>query len=302
MVELAFASQIMLWCGIVSFGGCMGVLAWTLWRQQHRTTRSLVEILSRNHSLKMSADFAQYLLEKESQTGTKYWTMTSIDTNELKRSSGAELDVNQEKKLSRCARDVVRVTLLGESLRERTRIPFDDTNPDHLAVLKSLWEAHREEPFEIPSPLWSEFGFQGKNPATDFRAGGLLSAQNIATFGTHYPNAYKRSLQLANADKTYAPHAVVGIHVTMFILDLFKEGFLHRHFLFTEITEEEYNRIYCYLFYKLILYWVASNPANIFEYNAVEKKFFDEVREGIHRRHGLVYLPSEIDRAFPNEP
>ena len=64
--------------------------------------------------------------------------MTSIDTNELKRSSGAELDVNQEKKLSRCARDVVRVTLLGESLRERTRIPFDDTNPDHLAVLKSV--------------------------------------------------------------------------------------------------------------------------------------------------------------------
>ena len=41
------------------------------------------------------------------------------------------------------------------------------------------------------------------------------------------------------------PHAIVGIHVTMFIMQLFKEGLLHHHFLYTSCSEMEYENLYC---------------------------------------------------------
>ena len=54
--------------------------------------------------------------------------------------------------------------------------PFNATLPAHEALLQRLWSAVAPDAEYAPvSPAWQELGFQGDDPRTDFRGGGLLS-------------------------------------------------------------------------------------------------------------------------------
>lgn len=69
------------------------------------------------------------------------------------------------------------------------------------------------------SEAWKQFGFQGIDPATDFRGGGLLSLSQLVYLGTTYPLAYAMMFV-----KEEYPFAVAGINITAFLntlLDLF---------------------------------------------------------------------------------
>ena len=61
---------------------------------------------------------------------------------------------------------------------------------------------YKNDEFQINSKNWTNLGFQGTNPCSDFRAGGLLSAENLSRFAQRYPKAYTKSLEIANADAT----------------------------------------------------------------------------------------------------
>ena len=56
--------------------------------------------------------------------------------------------------------------------------------------------------FQLNSKRWTELGFQGNNPCSDYRAGGLLSAEQLYRFAKRFPIAYAKSLEISNADKT----------------------------------------------------------------------------------------------------
>lgn len=54
------------------------------------------------------------------------------------------------------------------------RVAFDKESESHLSKLRTLWDAFAPgEPFLAVSDRWKEFGFQGKDPSTDFR--GIVS-------------------------------------------------------------------------------------------------------------------------------
>jgi len=62
---------------------------------------------------------------------------------------------------------------------------FDPQNSAHEQLLKSIWSAMRpEEPYVRTGAGWKEIGFQGEDPASDVRAGGLLAVQCLAHFAT----------------------------------------------------------------------------------------------------------------------
>ena len=47
-----------------------------------------------------------------------------------------------------------------------------------------IWRALRKDPYVRTGSGWKEIGFQGDDPATDVRAGGLLAMQCLAHFAT----------------------------------------------------------------------------------------------------------------------
>jgi len=74
------------------------------------------------------------------------------------------------------------------TLRRRLQIPFDGSRIEHQDALRQLWRLAyptREIP-PLKSELWKEMGWQGTDPSTDFRGGGLISLENLIFFAKNY--------------------------------------------------------------------------------------------------------------------
>lgn len=67
-------------------------------------------------------------------------------------------------------------------------IAFDHNNEVHLVLLKNLWKllCPDTELEGMISKQWTDIGFQGQDPSTDFRGMGLLSLENLVFFATVY--------------------------------------------------------------------------------------------------------------------
>ena len=71
-----------------------------------------------------------------------------------------------------------------------------DTDVRALQTLQNIWSALlAPEPFARSSPLWKTAGFQGVDPVTDVRGGGLLAMQCLDAFATLHTMGLKAILQ-----------------------------------------------------------------------------------------------------------
>ena len=50
---------------------------------------------------------------------------------------------------------------------------------------------YEEAPADLKSAKWTQIGFQGQNPRTDFRGGGYLSLQCLVYFAKTQPEHFK---------------------------------------------------------------------------------------------------------------
>jgi len=100
---------------------------------------------------------------------------------------------------------------------------FDRANPDHAAQIQELWLVNHQSlnispitpfPEDGKSELWKTFGFQGVDPATDFRGAGAFSIRNLLYLNEAYPQLYKTMLQCDY------PFAAASINCTMILLTL----------------------------------------------------------------------------------
>lgn len=67
---------------------------------------------------------------------------------------------------------------------------YDSANNSHEEVLRSLWAALKDEPLTSrKSRQWTEIGFQGDDPATDFRGMGLLGLNQLLFFAERFPES-----------------------------------------------------------------------------------------------------------------
>jgi hypothetical protein len=66
------------------------------------------------------------------------------------------------------------------------------------------------------SKQWKSIGFQGNNPATDFRGMGLLGLLNLIYFAENYT---EKARSLVRSHKEY-PWAATGINITHTLLDM----------------------------------------------------------------------------------
>ena len=113
-------------------------------------------------------------------------------------------------------------------------VPFDKGNLSHFRLVQRLWVAcHGQsfsdgeksslqlqaEAFDLPeggcTPRWKSFGFQGDDPSTDFRGGGLCSLSHLVYLAEHYPQNFAFYI----TGNEY-PFAVAGINMTMHLLHL----------------------------------------------------------------------------------
>ena len=103
--------------------------------------------------------------------------------------------------------------------------PYSSTNEEHEELLRRLWACgfpgveFKHDTCRVTTD-WIRIGFQGADPATDFRGMGVLGLHNLLYFGEHFPDVFTR---LVNAQrKRDYPLACAGINVTFMLLEMLK--------------------------------------------------------------------------------
>lgn len=113
---------------------------------------------------------------------------------------------------------------------------FDADAAEHQMLLLRLWSSLMSgtgstlgNKGEVPlvGEHWKVLGFQGTNPATDFRGMGLLGLLNLIYFAgfiqdvlTHIKEKYSERANKILRNKREYPFAVTGINITSTLLNL----------------------------------------------------------------------------------
>jgi hypothetical protein len=136
-----------------------------------------------------------------------------------------------------------RMTNIGiENIVNLAKKEFSSENE---RVLIELWDSlqpnkQREGHTLRHSSSWSDIGFQGLDPVTDFRGGGVLSLENLAYFARESPENARRILNDHCQDIIQGgfPFAVAGINITAFLLNLVQKRKLDDLFVFFVTVED----------------------------------------------------------------
>jgi len=166
------------------------------------------------------------------------------------------------------------------TLRRRLQIPFDGSRIEHQDALRQLWHlAYPTREIPLKSELWKEMGWQGTDPSTDFRGGGLISLENLIFFARNYPKSFQMLLnkvQGQRSDWEY-PFAVAGINISFMLIQMLdlqssvpssKSGIRFLELLGRD--ENAFDHLYCVAFRLLDAQWLVKR-ASYMEFNEVMK-------------------------------
>jgi hypothetical protein len=136
---------------------------------------------------------------------------------------------------------------LLHTLNARASVKYDSENTAHERKLRQLWDLMMpNEPLKSRiSTQWTKIGFQGKDPATDFRGMGMLGLDNLFYLAKHYPATTERILDSSGHLSSGFSMAVVGINLTYLSLNLFRNRELYYHFYVQGVNVEAFHEFYC---------------------------------------------------------
>ena len=180
---------------------------------------------------------------------------------------------------------------------------FDWSHDLHRELLFGVWKTLVPgTPLQITpgksvvSEEWKEVGFQGKDPATDFRGVGLLGLVQLHYFISTRPTLARRILKSSQApsdgsnDVLFYPFACAGINISAFLLSLLRQRKLcratypirkgsdgcrnppsSRYLSLVDDTHalEVLNELYCGYFESLGQLWIDMKPSTAMDFPKV---------------------------------
>ncbi|KAI9106263.1 ELMO/CED-12 family-domain-containing protein [Phlyctochytrium arcticum] len=160
-------------------------------------------------------------------------------------------------------------------LNVRAANKFDPTNRSHERKLRELWDMMmpNEKLTSRYTDQWVKIGFQGKDPATDFRGMGMLGLDNLHYYAKYHTKSVQRVLDISNHPTAWFSFAIVGINLTDFALQLVRTRQL-QHFLYSfGTTMTMFNEFYCYMFDEFGKFWAQQPMITIMDFSRVFEQF-----------------------------
>ena len=165
------------------------------------------------------------------------------------------------------------------------------------ALLRQLWShAFPGEPSQLSSDRWKDMGWQGNNPATDFRGGGLMSLQNLLFLASHKPALFEALMHKSKGDRAQDtpledggrggeyPFAAAGVNCSHMLIEMLNlrdiskapsssagKGFLE----LLNHDSNAFDEVYCLAFEKLDNLWLQSGVEaggkwGYFDFNSIK--------------------------------
>ncbi|KAF9954424.1 hypothetical protein BGZ72_004607 [Mortierella alpina] len=200
---------------------------------------------------------------------------------------GGDPNTPAAKKLQYALDRVASTHQLAREINQRIHTKYDSTNPTHERKLLLLWDllCPQEKLSARYTKQWTEIGFQGKDPATDFRGMGMLGLDDLVYYAKYYPISSKHALECSHDDVSWYSFAIVGINITAFAVQTLRTRQL-QYYLFLNGTDRSvYHELYCYLFHRFNGYWSALDPKpSIMDFERVFADFKIMMEKQLARR------------------
>ena len=172
--------------------------------------------------------------------------------------------------------------IMGEEAVWLTKQPFDKDKSEDVKLLLNLWNKLMDDnETDIRKPDWPAIGFQGKDPATDFRGMGMLSLHQLVYLANEHTKRCKRMLSTSNHPVKGYSFAITGIHLTHLTLSLLLDGSLRTHFYNQNKEQfciEDLHQVYAQIFAAFDTFWVREDPQDVMQFRFVRDKFVAELR------------------------
>lgn len=170
------------------------------------------------------------------------------------------------------------LSLLVVQLERDRKTRYDSNNEDHETILLQLWELLRPgvRLTQRKTKEWGEIGFQGDDPATDFRGMGFLGLQCMVQFARTFPLDAKKILSDSTRSNWF-PWAITSITISSDILNLTKKRFLAGYYYEHGCTMESFFRLHGRFFIRFNEAWNNANPENVMAFSAIHDAFLKEM-------------------------
>ena len=180
-----------------------------------------------------------------------------------------------------------------QTLNKLKNTKYDNKNAKHEETVYKLWHNLMGDT-ALPARIcteWSEVGFQGTNPETDFRGMGYLglfvltsfSENNFSHTGDRARAILNRSRGPADNPLKFYPFACAGIQITNFALELLRTRKLDRWFYELDTSADSVSldrnvleifvRLYAEMFEVLDTCWAQGNPVNVMDFGRIFDDF-----------------------------
>eukprot|EP00455_Lapot_gusevi_P022600 TRINITY_DN23548_c0_g1_i1.p1 TRINITY_DN23548_c0_g1~~TRINITY_DN23548_c0_g1_i1.p1 ORF type:complete len:322 (-),score=81.68 TRINITY_DN23548_c0_g1_i1:14-919(-) len=171
---------------------------------------------------------------------------------------------------------------LQVQLEERRKQVYQ---PDqHVALLRRLWlvlqgdgqKAQLE--VDVLSVDWTQVGFQGANPATDFRGMGVLGLEALVYFAENHPRN-REILTESNTKQNWFSFAITHLNISYDVMLLLRQTdpATRKYFLQHGPTFATFFQYSGDLFAKFHDLWKAENPPNVMSFQDIHNKFLRSV-------------------------
>jgi len=189
--------------------------------------------------------------------------------------------------LGQCVDNIWSYMELIMEINANAAISYDCNNDVHEKSLLLLWDElmpnNRLE--NRVTKQWQDIGFQGDDPKTDFRGMGILGLDNLVYFASKYTLLARCALSHSMHPIHGYDFSIVGINLTSMALGLVVDGSAKTHF-YNKCNAPEYedfNELYCYLFWQFDKFWLKAKPKDLMEFAIQREKFEHTIRQKLDK-------------------
>uniref|UniRef100_A0AAF5CYZ9 ELMO domain-containing protein n=1 Tax=Strongyloides stercoralis TaxID=6248 RepID=A0AAF5CYZ9_STRER len=158
---------------------------------------------------------------------------------------------------------------------------YNSEDEEHEAKLYELWSLLKkdEKLTGRRSKQWEDIGFQGSDPATDFRGMGLLGLEQLVYFAKNDIENCLKIFQLSQHPTKGFPFAICSITISFIAKELLINGDLKKHFYnnnisLTNVSIEDFHKAYINLFKLFSDYWFFGDGLrDIMSFNIVKDEW-----------------------------
>ncbi|ORX52822.1 hypothetical protein DM01DRAFT_1383976 [Hesseltinella vesiculosa] len=162
-----------------------------------------------------------------------------------------------------CLARIVDTWRLTREVNDQAGTKYDSTNDHHEEKLLQLWQ-HLMPATKLEHRLtkqWTDIGFQGQDPATDFRGMGIQGLDDMLYYCKTYPDSAQRTFLTSQHPVSWYPFAIVGINISHFTLQILRNRQIQYYLFKFGIEHDAYQDLYCFLFHRFNDYWTSfDNP------------------------------------------